>query len=355
MKTYAVIMAGGEGTRFWPLSRKRLPKQLLNLSGKEIMINETIDRIAKVIPSQNIFIVTNEMLKEQMIQAIEGRIPEDHILTEPVGRNTAACIGYAAVRILHQYGDGVMAISPSDAHIGDEESFLRTFQHAIRHAMLTDRLVTIGIRPSYPATAYGYIRYAKEKDDTVRKVIRFQEKPDYETARTYLMEKDYLWNSGMFFWKASVIMQAYQKFLPVHYQKLMKLKYAMHTGQEAAVKEQVYPEMEKISIDEGILEHAENIAVLQGDFAWSDVGSWDMLGCMYQADSNGNILIGEHVNIDTNNTTCYSDGKMLVTVGVSDMVIVNTPDALLVCNKDHVQDTKIVVDILRNNGKLELL
>lgn len=355
MKTYGVIMAGGEGTRFWPLSRKKLPKQLLNLSGKEIMLNETIDRLSKVIPKQDIFIVTNVTIREQVEKVVEGRIGMGHILIEPNSRNTAICIGYAAIEILHKYGDGVMVISPSDAYIGDEEGYARILNLAIEHAMNTDNLVTIGIKPVFPSTGYGYIQYDNNVNNIVKKVVKFKEKPDYETAKKYLAENNYLWNSGMFVWKASIIIQYYEKLMPDIYQKLMKIKQAMGTRQEDAVKNQMYSSMKKISIDEGIIEHAENVVVLQGDFDWNDVGSWDMLGCLYQEDKNGNILIGEHLDIDTNNSICYSSGKMLVTVGVSNMVIVNVSDALLVCNKDQVQDIKMLVDILGNNGKMELL
>ncbi|MDE6411202.1 MAG: mannose-1-phosphate guanylyltransferase, partial [Clostridia bacterium] len=197
MKTYGVVMAGGGGTRFWPLSRKDTPKQLLNLSGKDIMVNEAIDRLAHIADYKDIFVVTNVSQKKKMLGLLNGRLSENHILAEPAARNTAACIGYAAMEIVKKYGDGIMVITPSDAYIRHESVFAEVLKTAVKAAEDTDKLVTIGITPTFPATGYGYIQYAKS-NTPVKSVLRFVEKPNKETAEEYLKGGDFVWNSGMF-------------------------------------------------------------------------------------------------------------------------------------------------------------
>lgn len=205
MRTFGVIMAGGGGTRFWPLSRQAEPKQLLNLSGKDLMINETIDRVATVCDKSDIFIVTNVTQASKMEDVTDGRVKNDHILREPAARNTAACIGYAAFEIIKKYGDGVMCIFPSDHYIQKQEAFTQTLKEAIEVAE-GGSLVTMGITPTYPCTGYGYIRFDKSEDHIAKKVVEFKEKPDLATAEKYVASGEYAWNSGMFVWKASVIL-----------------------------------------------------------------------------------------------------------------------------------------------------
>ena len=214
MKTYGVIMAGGGGTRFWPLSTKAEPKQFLNLSGKDILVNETIDRQHDLMDQKDIFIVTNETQAKMMKERTAGRIAADHILAEPAARNTAACIGYAAMEILHKYGDGVMCIFAADAYIRDEAEYTRVMKEAVRAVEETDALVTIGIHPTFPSTGYGYIRSVEEAGKVWRKVEEFVEKPDLETAKSYLASGSYAWNSGMFVWKASTILHYFEELLP---------------------------------------------------------------------------------------------------------------------------------------------
>ena len=221
MKIYGVIMAGGGGTRFWPLSRKKTPKQLLNLSGKELMINEAVDRLSLVTEKSNIFVVTNTSQAEQMLKATSGRIEPDHLLIEPAARNTAACIGYSAFEIIKKYGDGIMVITPSDAYIRNNEEFARVLRIAIDEAEQTDSLLTVGITPTYPATGYGYINFETSKNP-IKNVLKFVEKPNRETAQTYLLDGSYVWNSGMFIWKASVILKYFKQFLPDIYINLEK-------------------------------------------------------------------------------------------------------------------------------------
>lgn len=355
MKRYGVIMAGGGGTRFWPLSRQAMPKQMLNLSGKDRMINETIDRLHDTVEKEDIFIVTNEKQAAKMLECVEGRIAKDHILAEPSARNTAACIGYAAMEIVKKYGDGIMCIFPSDHFIKNEPEFTKILNQAVWAAEEQDKLITIGIAPTFPSTGYGYIKFDKNENAIARKVEEFKEKPDYETAKAYVESGNYAWNSGMFVWKASTILEKFAELLPDIYACLTTIGDAMKTPDEDRVIQEVYPVIPKISIDYGILERSDDVLVLSGDFGWNDVGSWDMMKVIYDEDAEGNILVGDHVNIDTTNTISFSSGKMIATIGVDNLVVVETEDAILVCDKNRVQDVKKVVDTLNEQGRTDLL
>lgn len=363
MKRYGVIMAGGGGTRFWPLSRKERPKQLLNLSGKEIMVNETIDRVAKSVSKDDIFIVTNVSQAGLMEEETKSRLAKNHILAEPAARNTAACIGYAAMEIIKKYEDGIMCILPSDAFIKDEEEFKKVLDAAIAAAEDMDMLVTIGIKPTFPATGYGYIKGREESQTeilsypqkTYLEVEEFVEKPDLETAESYLQAGNYLWNSGMFIWKASTILKKFETLLPDIYSCLTEIGAAMGTEEEENVINRVYPVIPKISIDYGIMERSSDVLVIEGDFGWNDVGSLDMLHIMKEADENGNVLYGDQLNIDTHNCISYGTDKLIATIGVEDLMIVQSKDAILVCPKDRAQDVKKIVDLLQEKGREEYL
>ncbi len=356
MERYGVIMAGGGGTRFWPLSRKERPKQLLNLSGRDIMVNETIDRLQQVVCRENTYIVTNVTQVPLMAEETKGRMIKEHILAEPAARNTAACIGYAAMEILKKQEDGIMCIVPSDAFIQDEEEYARVIRCAMEAAEETDMLVTIGIKPVFPATGYGYIKgRQKEKDKNYAMVEEFVEKPDLETARAYLADGSYQWNSGMFIWKASTILKKFKELLPDVYGCLEEIGEAMGTKQEQEVIQRVYPGIPKISIDYGIMERCKDVLVVEGDFGWNDVGSLDMLHVMKKADRDGNILYGKQINIDTKNCISYGQDKLTATIGVQDLIIVQTEDALLVCDKSRAQDVKKIVDRLSEEGMEQYL
>jgi mannose-1-phosphate guanylyltransferase len=348
-------MAGGGGTRFWPLSRQVTPKQLLNLSGKDLMINETIDRISELIPKDDIFIVTNESQVEKMRESVKGRIQQNHILSEPSARNTAACIGYSAFEIIKKYGDGIMCVFPADHFIKNQIEFTKIVEEAINVVETQDKLLTIGIKPTIPSTGYGYIKYDKNEDTIAKSVIEFREKPDYETAKEYLESDNYAWNSGMFIWKASTIIKNIELYLPDVYRIMLNIGDAMNTEKEFDVIKKTYQLIPSISIDYGIMEKSTDVLVILGEFGWSDVGSWDALDVLYSEDSNGNVIHGEHINISTTNCISYSSGKMVATIGIDNIVIVQTDDAVLVCNKDKVQDVKLIVDILRQQNRSDLL
>lgn len=357
MKKYGVIMAGGGGTRFWPLSRQKTPKQLLNLTGKEKMVNEAIDRLSYTADKKDIFIVTNVTQVAPMLEATTGRIQPDHILPEPSARNTAACVGYAAMEILKKYGDGVMVITPSDAYIKDTPAFTRVLADAVKAAEEQDKLVTVGITPTFPATGYGYIRFG-DSENAAMPVLEFKEKPDEKTAEAYLATGQYAWNSGMFIWKASTILEKFKALIPDIYADLEKIGNAMGTAREKTVIEEVYPNIRKISVDYAIMEPsaaAGDVLVVAGEFGWNDVGSWDMMGVLHEADAQGNIGLGDTLAIDTTGTVLYSSGKLVAAVGVQDLVIVQTPDAVMVCHKDKAQEVKEIVDALKEAGRTELL
>ena len=356
MNTYGIIMAGGGGTRFWPLSRKETPKQLLNLSGKELMINETIDRITSVIPKKDIFIVTNHSQVGKMEEATKTRIQKEHILSEPAARNTAACIGYAAMEIIKKYGDGIMCIFPADHFIKDELTFSKTLVSAIKVAEDEDKLVTMGITPTFPSTGYGYIKYDKaDTEGEAYRVLEFKEKPNEETAKKYVESGEYAWNSGMFVWKASTILKYFKKLLPDIYENLKIMGDAMDTLEEENVISRIYPNIRSISIDYGIMEKADDVVVIPAEFGWSDVGSWDNLGVLYEADDNGNIVHGNHIGVDTKNSVIYAKNKLIATIDVENVVVVETGDTILVCKKDRSQDVRKIVDILKEQGREEYL
>lgn len=355
MRTFGVIMAGGGGTRFWPLSRRERPKQLLNLTGRDLMINETIDRINSVIGRNNIYIVTNTSQGKAMCEAVYGRLEDKNIILEPAARNTAACIGYAAVRIEAEFGGGIMCVFPADHYIQDEHGFSKILEAAVAEAEAEDALFTIGIEPTFPSTGYGYINYQKDSQGQAKKVKQFVEKPCLEKAEQYLKSGDYAWNSGMFVWKTSVILDEIKKYIPDMYEKLMLIKDSIGTDAEAETIEKVYPEIPKISIDYGVMEKSDKVMVFSGEFGWNDVGSWDTLEAVHTKDENGNIFIGEHVDIDTKGSVVYAGGKMVTTIGVSNLVIVETDNALLVCDKSRAQEVKKLVEQFEKNGQEEYL
>jgi len=349
MDVIGVIMAGGSGTRLWPLSRANLPKQLLNLSGRDVLINETIDRMKPSVV-QDVLIVTGCGQAERLRQEIGSRTGEMNILTEPVARNTAACIGYAAVRLREQFGDAVMVVAPSDAYIRDEAEYARVLSVAVEYAKTHESLLTVGIMPTYAATGYGYMKYA-EACGEVKPVLRFVEKPDEARAEAYLQEGGYVWNSGVFVWKVSTVLRSFERLLPALYRGLCEIEESIGTASEAEVLRRVYPTLESVSVDYGILEKETNIFVVPGNFGWCDVGSLDMLSVLNAADENGNVMLGDTVAVASKgNIVCSRTKRLVALADVNDMVIVDTDDVLLVCPKNKAQDVKKLVEALKRSG-----
>ncbi|MCR4649507.1 MAG: NTP transferase domain-containing protein [Lachnospiraceae bacterium] len=359
MNTYGVIMAGGGGTRFWPLSRKETPKQLLNLTGNDLMINEAVDRLATVADKDNIFIVTIVSQVPPMLKATKDRVKADHVLSEPSARNTAACIGYAAMEIVRKYGDGVMIITPADHYIKDEAGFTNILKAAVKTAEETGKLITIGINPTFASSGFGYIRYNKNESGDAKTVIEFKEKPDEETAKEYVASGEYAWNSGMFAWKAGVILDKFKEYIPDIYADLEKIGDAMNTDKEKEIIEEVYPNIRKISVDYAVMEKAAalgDVLVVPGEMGWNDVGSFDMMEVLRDKDADGNITEGDVVAVDTKDSIILSKGgKTITAVDVEGLVIVETDDAIMVCPKDKAQSVKKIVEALQAKGRNELL
>lgn len=358
MDRYGVIMAGGGGTRFWPLSRQKTPKQLLNLSGRDLMVNEAVDRIATVIGTSRIFIITADIQAASMVDATAGRVLPENVLKEPAARNTAACIGYSAMEILRKHGDGVMLITPADHYIEDVPALTEIFKTAIRTAEENDKLVTIGLKPTFPSTGFGYIKYSSEVEGPVKPVIEFREKPDEETAKEYVTSGQYAWNSGMFIWKASLILEKMKEYVPDIYKDLETIGNAMGSPDEQSVLRKIYPGIRKISIDYAVMEPSAakgDVLVIPGDCGWNDVGSWDMMDILHNQDENGNVSLGDVFPVDTRNSILFSSSRTVTAVGMDNVVIVETPDAVMVCRKDKAQDVKKIVDALNTAGRKDLL
>jgi mannose-1-phosphate guanylyltransferase len=355
---YAVIMAGGKGARFWPRSREKKPKHLLDIVSDKTIIRETVDRIRPMIPPDRIFVVTGKSHADELIRQLP-EIPKENIIIEPVGRNTAPCIGLAALHIKKKAADAVMLVLPSDHLIADENQFRKILGAAAAMAEREDCLVTIGIRPTGPETGYGYIEQGRERaaidGETVYDVQSVREKPDLATARTLISQGGFSWNSGMFIWKVSAILKALRQWLPDLHDGLLQIEAALGTPGEAAVVDQVYRHARSISIDYGVMEKAQNALVIPGDFGWSDVGSWDALWEVSPRDEEGNVVRGQAVNIDSRNCLVHSSEKPVALVGVEDLIIVETADALMVCKRGSSQDVKKVVDWLERAGKKEYL
>lgn len=361
MEKVAVIMAGGGGTRFWPLSRLAKPKQLIRLTSDQPMINETIDHYRDIVSHTNTFVVTNQEQTALMSSLIYEDVPRDHILSEPVGKNTAPCILYSTLVIQKLYGDALMAVLPADHHISDLKEYKRILSLAYATADATDRIVTIGLWPTSPATGYGYIRFSENPisadSSEVFMLKRFVEKPELLRAQEYVRSGKYLWNSGMFIWKASVIIKEFEKHMPELYAKLYSIYDQLCTPQEASAIAQVYPTLESTSIDYGIMEKTSDVCVIPAEFGWNDVGSWDSMSEVFPTDDDGNVVRAkESLLLDTSNTIISSDsGRMITTVGVENLIIVDTGDALMVCARSCAQDVKKLVEELKKQGRTDLI
>jgi mannose-1-phosphate guanylyltransferase len=355
---YAVIMAGGRGARFWPRSRESKPKHLLDIVSDKTIIRETVDRVSPMIPPQKILIVTGQSHAQELIRQLPG-IPQENIIIEPVGRNTAPCIGLAALHIKRKAPDDVMLVLPSDHLIRDEKQFRKILSVATVMAQRGDYLVTVGIRPTGPETGYGYIEQGQEQavieGETVYDVRSIREKPDLAQAQAMLAQSGFSWNSGMFIWKVSAILKALKQWLPDLYNGLLQIEAALGSAREAAVVDQVYQQARSVSIDFGVMEKARNTLVIPGDFGWSDVGSWDALWEVSPRDENGNAVRGQAIAIDSRNCLVHSPGKTVALVGVEDLIIVETTDALLICKRGASQDVRKVVDRLEREKRRELL
>ena len=331
---YAVIMAGGKGTRFWPKSRERLPKHLLDMVSPRTIIQETIERIAPLIPEENILIVTGESHADELMRQVP-HIPKENIIIEPLGRNTAPCIGLAALHIRRKSPGDIMVVLPADHLIHDAPRFRHLLSIAADMAGRGNYLVTIGIRPTSPETGYGYIEKGDLKaaidGENIYKVKSIREKPPLKQAKAFLKKGGFYWNSGMFVWNVDAILGAIEKWLPQIHAGLISIEDAAGTEGEGEAVRRVYETIPSISIDYGVMEKADNALLIEGDFGWSDMGSWDALWEVSDKDENGNAAMCRDlfVGVDARNSLIHGPRKLVVLLGVEDLIVVDTEDALL--------------------------
>ncbi len=356
MRKTALIMAGGRGERFWPRSRKDMPKQFLSLTDDgRSMIQLTVDRIAPLVEMEDIFIATNRDYAG-LVRSQLPELPERNILCEPVGKNTAPCIGLGAVHMEKRYGDAVMMVLPSDHLIKYTSLFVSTLSDACRLAEHGKDLVTVGIAPDCPETGYGYVRFRPDEvQGRAFAVEKFVEKPDLETAKAYLASEQYLWNSGMFVWKVSTILEQLREHLPETYEGLRRIGAAIGTDQEEQALEREFRQFKSESIDYGVMEKAKDIYILSGAFGWDDVGSWLALGRIKRSDEFGNVVSGNVVTVDTKGTIVQGGDKLIAAVGLEDMIVVDSGDALLICEQGHAGDIKKVLENLRICNRTQYL
>jgi mannose-1-phosphate guanylyltransferase len=343
---YAVIMSGGMGTRFWPKSRHSMPKQFLRTVGDKTMIQNTVDRIERCIPHDNICIVTNRnyvrMIKKQL-----PKIKGCNIFIEPYNKETATCIGYAAIKLMKKDPEAVMIVLPSDHMISNKEEFKGTIDEALDIAKSENLLVTMGIVPKRPENAYGYIEIGKSiegyGDIPAYRVKRFTEKPNKTVAQMFLDKGTFLWNSGMFVWRASTLLMEIEKYLPDLYNSLMVMSDAIGTLEEERIVNEEYEKIDGISIDFGIMEKSLDVAVLKTDLDWDDIGSWNALDKYYMKDDDNNIINGLCTTMDTRNSMIFGDGRLIATIRVDNLLVVDTGDIVLICDRERDQDIKEIV------------
>jgi mannose-1-phosphate guanylyltransferase len=336
---WAVIMAGGYGERFWPMSRRKRPKQLLPIVGDKTMIQQTVDRLRPVIADARMVVVTNR----EQAALVRKQLPRlKHVIAEPMGRNTAPCIALATAMIARLDPNAVIVVVPADSWVGDAEKYRRVVRESLALAARQDVLITIGIQPTSPHTGYGYIKFGRgftRGDVKFWEVERFVEKPDAQTARKLYQSGRYRWNAGMFVWSGRSIWRAFERLQPAMAKSCARLA---ATRLRNFTKE--YQQLEKISVDYAIMEKAHNVVVANGEFPWDDVGDWPAVGRHYEKDKAGNVARGDFVGFDASDCVVVGDRKHLVAaVGVRDLVIVHTPDATLVCHKNESQKVRELV------------
>ncbi|MBE2231536.1 MAG: mannose-1-phosphate guanylyltransferase [Chitinophagaceae bacterium] len=351
---YVAIMAGGIGSRFWPMSRTNYPKQFLDILGTgKTLIQQTFDRYTKLIPKENIFVITSEeyvgIVKKQLAD-----IPEENIIAEPSRKNTAACIAYIAFKLYQKDHKALMIAAPSDHLIIDTEEFLTTAKRAFDFVDHINALVTIGIKPSYPNTGYGYIQHdAGEAAPDVYKVKTFTEKPNLDLAKAFIASGDFLWNAGIFTWKVKNILAAFEKHLPEVYEVFAAEKDHFNTKKERAAVERIYPQCTNISIDFGVMEKADNVYVIPASFSWSDLGTWHSAWENMEKDYWSNAVVGKKVMVmDAKNCMVHvPDNKLVLLQGLEDYIIVDTKDVLLICKMEKEQEIReYVAEVKRNMG-----
>jgi mannose-1-phosphate guanylyltransferase len=355
MKIYAVIMAGGVGSRFWPRSKEKTPKQLLKIFGTQTMIQATVERLDGVVERENIFVITNKIQRPEIVRQLEG-VPAENIIEEPFGRNTAACIGLASVIIEKKDSDAVTIILPADHIIKEKDKFHATLKSAAEFAYKSKGLVTIGIVPARPETGYGYIQIDEnEFENNIHKVLSFAEKPNYATAVRFIESGDFLWNSGMFIWRVDVILEEIKTYMSDLHYGLDNIGKSIGTSDYEKTLTTVYGKLRNISIDYGIMEKSQKVFLTKGEFSWSDVGSWEEVYNLSEKNNDGNVVMGNVFADMTVDSYIYSQSKFTAVIGVENLIVINADDSLLICRRDQCQEVKKIVDYLKINQLTEYL
>jgi mannose-1-phosphate guanylyltransferase len=358
MDIQVIVMAGGAGTRFWPLSRARKPKQFLSIVSPKTMLEETVERLLPLVPWTHIRTIANAQ-QSRMIRKLLPRLPRRNLLVEPMGRNTAPSLILATAAVYSRHPESAVIVLPSDHRITDSAVFLRQLEAGARLASRERKLVTFGIRPSFPATGYGYIHVsgqpaAQSKGFAFHDVLEFKEKPDLEQARAFVASGDYYWNSGMFIWTPDVFAAKLKAHAPDFYPLWLKILAALKNNSEAALI-RAFKAMPALSIDYALMEKASDVYVCPARFGWSDVGAWSSLLDVWAKDGQGNAARGETLGLESEGCLVYNPGKLTALVGVKDLIVVNTEDALLICRKDRDQRVKDVIGILAKGNKKSFL
>ncbi len=339
---YAILMAGGVGSRFWPVSTTDFPKQFHDMLGSgDTLIQKTFSRLSKLIPIENILILTNERYNSLVLEQLP-MVKQEQVLLEPAMRNTAPCILYASLKIQIMNPDAVMVVAPSDHWIEDEDEFARNLKLCFDYCQKEDALLTLGIKPTFPNTGFGYIEFDKTSDNQIKKVHQFREKPDYETAKHFLEQGNFLWNGGIFIWSAKSITSSFEKFQPQMNSLFQKGIESYNTKEEKQFIDENYPLAENISIDYAILENAKNVHVLPATFDWNDLGTWGSLHEKLDKDDQNNAVVNATVILEnaSNNIIRADDKKLIIVDGLNDYIIVDKDKILMIYPKSKEQDIK---------------
>ncbi len=355
---YAAIIAGGSGTRLWPRSRQDKPKQFQSLYGDNTLLQETVRRLEPMVPRENIYVIAGKAHEPIVREQLPWLAPGNYV-GEPMGKDTAPAVGVISTLIARKDPNAVIMVSPADHVIMKEKHFLRLLEVAEKVAAEGPNIVTIGIKPTSAETGYGYIQMSDEQmtveDIEVRKVISFKEKPDAKTAEEYVASWHYVWNSGMFIWSAKTILDLFRDHAPDIYKLLIRYESAIGTPDEAKVFEEIYDAFPRISVDYAILEHATNIYVIPASIGWNDLGSWASLYEIMDQDESGNSVVGSHVGLDTHNSLIYAKDRLVTTIGLDNMIVIDAGDVVLVAPKGRSQEIKQLLDELKKEGKTQYL